>query len=394
MDAVIRFAGWMGFALVGVAIGGCATAAAPTTRAQAPAAPPGPILPPGPIAASPTVTQASARAAAAPAIIPAGGPTPEQATTQIRVVAMIGPDVVVTDDEVWQMVRQKAFEYVHLADAERKAREKELFREELRTLIERELILSDFVAKIKKQKPEVLYQLEEETQQMAHRQIKEFKRRNGITSEAQFTAAMKAQGLTIKTFRRHLERNAMLNIYLGQFLHDLGKRTSLAEVRLYYDSHPDELRVEDRVKWLDLFVSYRHPRFGNTVEARRYAEDLLRRARAGEDFVKLVKECGHGDSALRDGEGAGQKRGEITPRELEPVVFGLAAGEIKGPVATQTGFHIIKVLERDVAGVRPFDEKTQAAIRARIAALAQKAEYEKLIETLWRKTTVKVMDLP
>jgi hypothetical protein len=305
---------------------------------------------------------------------------------------MIGPDVVITDEEVWQMVRQKAGEYVPLPDAERKAREKQLFREELRALIDRELILADFLGKIKKQKPEVLYQLEEETQQMAQRQIKEFKKRNEFTNEAQFTAAMKAQGLTIKTFRRHLERQAMLNIYLGQFLHDLGKRTSLAEVRLYYDTHPEELRIEDRVKWLDLFVSYR--RFSDTVEARRYAEDLLRRARAGEDFVKLVREHGHGDSALRDGEGAGQKRGEITPRELEPVVFGMAAGELKGPVATPTGFHILKVLERDVAGVRPFDEKTQAAIRSLLAARAQKAEYDKLIETLWRKTTVKVMDLP
>jgi hypothetical protein len=361
-------------------------------RPQAPAEPTGPISLPGPIETTPTVRQTATTVTTEPTVFPAGEPTPDQATTQVRVVAMIGTDVVITDDEVWQMVRQKAFEYVRLTGTERAAREKEMFREELRRLIERELVLSDFLGKIKKQKPQVLAQLEEETQQMARRQIKEFKKHNNITNEAQFTEAMKIQGLTIKSLRRQLERNAMMQIYMGQFLHDLGKRTSLAEVRLYYDSHPDQLRVEDRAKWLDLFISYR--RFANTVEARRYADDLLRRARAGEDFVKLVKEHGHGDSVLRDGEGAGQKHGEITPPELEPVVFSMTAGQIKGPIATETGFHIVKVLERDVAGMRPFDETTQSAIRARLAALAQKAEYEKLIETLWRKTTVKVMGLP
>jgi peptidyl-prolyl cis-trans isomerase SurA len=370
-------------------------------RAQSPDGPQppaGPIVPPaGPLA--PSADPGWTPSAPAPAsqtavanVVPAGGPSPALATTQIRVVAMIGSDVVITDDEVWQMVRQRAVEYVRLAGTDRDAREKELFREELLKLIERELILTDFLAKVKKNKPQALDQIKEDAAQQAARHVREFKKINNFKTEAEFNQVLKAQGLSIKALQRQLERNAMMNMYLSMFLKDLGKKVSLAEVMRYYEEHPDEFRVEDRVKWLDLFVSYR--RFNTTVEARQHAEGLLRQIRDGADFAQVVKQHGHGDSPLRDGEGIGQKRGEIVPPELEPTLFALEAGQVSDLIPTETGFHVVKVVERDVAGVLPFDEKVQTAIRNKLTAQLQKVEYEKLIEDLWRKTTVKVIEAP
>jgi parvulin-like peptidyl-prolyl isomerase len=305
----------------------------------------------------------------------------------------VGSDTYVTDDEVWQMVRQRAGEYIKLVGTDRDVREKELFREELRRLIERELILQDFMTKIKKNKPQVLEELKQEANRTAARQLKEFKRVNKFPTEEAFTEALKAQGMSLKGLQRQLERNAMMNIYLGQVMKDKGvKGVSLAVVQRYYDEHPDEFKVEDRLKWQDLFVAYR--RFATTVEARQYAETVLKQAQGGADFVGLVKQYGHGDSALRDGEGIGTKPGEISPAELEPTLLKMSAGQLSGIVATETGFHIVKVLEREAAGVRPFDEKTQTAIRNRLAGEAQKVEYEKLIAELWWKTTVRVIELP
>lgn len=326
----------------------------------------------------------------APDVVPAS--VADKATTQVRVVALIGSDVVITDDEVWQLVRQRAPDYVRLTGAERDAKEKEIFQEVLRTLIERELIVSDFLGKIKKNKPQVADDLKEEAGRMAAKQMRAIKDTYKMSSEAEFQHAMQSMGLSVKGLRRHLERKAIADIYLGQYMKDKGKGASLAEVRKYYDDHPDEFKVEDRVKWLDLFVSYRQ--FDSTVAARQYAENLHRQAAGGADFVGLVKQHGHGDSKLRDGEGIGTKRGEIVPRELEATVFATPAGQVSGLVATDTGFHVVKVLERDVAGVRPFDEKAQTAIRNRLTAQVQKVEYERLIEDLWRKTTVKIVDEP
>ncbi|HVK16264.1 MAG TPA: peptidyl-prolyl cis-trans isomerase [Fimbriiglobus sp.] len=363
-------------------------------RAQSPDGPKAPdapvVFPADPASTTPAPAPVSQTAVAS--VVPASGPSPDQATTQIRPVAMIGTDVVITDDEVWQMVRQRAVEYIRLTGTDRDAREKELFREELRKLIDRELILADFLAKVKKNKPHLVDVIKDDAARQVTRQIREIKKQNNFKTEAEFAEVLKAQGISAQALKRQLERNAMMNMYLGQFLKDKANVASLAEVVRYYEEHPDEFKVEDRLKWLDLFVSYR--RFNTTVEARQYAEHLLKQIRDGADFVQVVKQHGHGDSALRDGEGVGTKRGEVKPPELESMLFGMTAGQVSDLIPTETGFHVVKVLERDVAGVRPFDEKTQTFIRNKLGALVQKAEYDKLIEDLWRKTNVEVMGVP
>src|SRR5581483_850814 len=113
-----------------------------------------------------------------------------------------------------QMVRQRAAEYVRLAGTDRDAREKELFREELRKLIERELILSDFLAKVKKNKPQALDELQEEAARQA---TKEIKKQNNFKTEAEFAEVLKAQGISAKALQRHLERAAMMNMYLASY---------------------------------------------------------------------------------------------------------------------------------------------------------------------------------
>ena len=329
-------------------------------------------------------------------IIPASAETagldPNQAETQVRVVAMIGSDVVITDDEVWQMVRQRAKDYVKLQGAERTTTEKRVFQEELRKLIERELIIADFLGKVKENKPEALYDIDQQADRMANQQLDSFKRENNLNDEERFQAALQVQGLTAKGITRQLRRSSIMNMYLQQMVKDKERDASLSEVRDYYRTHPKEFEMQDRVKWLDLFVSY--SRFNTEAEAKQAAESLYRQAIAGADFVKLVKEHGHGDSALRNGDGLGDKPGEIQPAELEPTVLRLTKDQVSAPIPTRTGFHIIKVTERQVAGIRPFDKLTQLAIREKLAVGVRRAEFERLIDDLWRKTTVRITELP
>jgi parvulin-like peptidyl-prolyl isomerase len=105
-----------------------------------------------------------------------------------------------------------------------------------------------------------------------------------------------------------------------------------------------------------------------------------------------VKEKGHGDSLLREGAGVGEKRGDIRPAELEETVFSIKAGNISGVLATESGYHIVKVLEREVAGTRKFDDKLQTEIRAKLMNLSTKVERDKMVAALWRSTGVTIQD--
>jgi len=78
---------------------------------------------------------------------------------------------------------------------------------------------------------------------------------------------------------------------------------------------------------------------------RKKAEELLKRARAGEDFAKLAKENSE-DPGSKDKGGEYQfSRGQMVG-EFETAAFSLKTNEISDIVTTQFGYHIIKLSEK------------------------------------------------
>ncbi|MBI2897383.1 MAG: peptidyl-prolyl cis-trans isomerase [Deltaproteobacteria bacterium] len=82
------------------------------------------------------------------------------------------------------------------------------------------------------------------------------------------------------------------------------------------------------------------------AEARARAEEVLRKARAGEDFTALARE--YTDEPQRPGRTAGDLgrfgRGQMVP-EFETAVFGMRPGAISDIVETPFGYHVIKRTE-------------------------------------------------
>ncbi|HEY8505505.1 MAG TPA: peptidyl-prolyl cis-trans isomerase, partial [Gemmataceae bacterium] len=297
---------------------------------------------------------------------------PPDAEPQVRIVAMVGKTPVY-DGEVREAVSQRLAELIDLAPAARAARRDEIYREELRRLVERELILTDMFAKLEKARPQVIEELREAAAKEADKRFREFRKQRGLSGEEEFESLLRSQGLSLKGLRRQIERNFMMSEYIRNLVFPKVNRISLGQIREYYDEHPEEFRAEDRVKWQDLFV--RADQFPSRQEAKRFAEQLAARARGGEDFVELVKQYDQGDSVLRDGAGVGEKRGEIRPPEVEAVVFSLKEGEVGPVVEMAGGFHVVRVAQRQYAGQRPFDIETQNEIRRKLQNRLGQVEY-------------------
>ncbi len=83
------------------------------------------------------------------------------------------------------------------------------------------------------------------------------------------------------------------------------------------------------------------------AEIRKKAEGVLARAKAGEDFEKLVKNYSE-DPGSKDKGGLYEKfpRGRMVP-EFEDASFNLPIGSISDLVETAYGFHIIKIESRE-----------------------------------------------
>lgn len=377
-------------------------AAQPVARPQMPADPTAPV--PAAALAAPIPGQPAGPAPATPASYSPerdgkpGQPKPElPGDPRIKIVAIVGGNIV-TDEEVWEAARQRMREYISQVDGPRgptvvkdAEKEKAVYRDELRRIIERELILNEMYTRLKKAgKTAVIDEIKGFAGKAADRSLREMGWKPE-TDEA-FRSVLLSQGLTVPVIHRQIERQIMADEYVRTMLKERGRSVGLTELRAYYDAHPDEFRTADRVKWQDIFISVN--KFPTARGAYDHALAVRQQAAGGGDFAALSKQYDHGLSGLKGGVGIGTERGQIQPAEVEPAVWALKAGEVSGLVETAAGYHVLKVTEREYAGVKPFDEKVQAEIRRKMTRQLQEREYKRMVEDLWWKAPPRIVAAP
>ncbi len=275
-----------------------------------------------------------------------------------------------------------------LPEAERAAKQAQIFREGLQQIIDREIILQDAFARLSKAGAPYIDKLKAAAGKEFDKTLRAMRTRAHVKTDEEFKELLRAQGQTVEGVRRQFERNFMAREYMRSRIYPMVERaTGHQQILEYYQEHPGEFQAVDGVQWQDIFIDA--GRYRTREEARAFAEGLAARARKGEDFAKLMK-YDNGDSTYRNGEGFGRRRGEIKPLQAEPLLFRMKDGEVGPVIEIPTGFHVIRLVKRTHAGLLPFDEKLQNEIRRKLQNLAFERESKKLLAELKQKATVEI----
>jgi len=138
------------------------------------------------------------------------------------------------------------------------------------------------------------------------------------------------------------------------------------DLERYYSENRDRYRIQERSRVTHILLKTTEKSAEEIKKIEAKAQDILKQAHAGKDFAELAKTNSEDSvSAAKGGEIGWITRGQTVP-EFERRAFTMKPGEMSDVVKTQYGFHILKLLAREEARLKPLKE-VEVSIREEFA---------------------------
>ncbi|MBM3864167.1 MAG: hypothetical protein FJ385_09530, partial [Verrucomicrobia bacterium] len=252
----------------------------------------------------------------------------------------------------------------------------------LQELIDRRIILDEFKQLGAEMRSS---SVEEEVK----RQIRELY--NG--DQAKFQEELKRNRLTMEGFREMTKEKLVVQAMRSQQFSDAPPPLP-DEVRREYDEVKHSLRDTsgDVLTFRKIFIPAMDPQQpANPPEVQlALAEDIVRRASAGEDFAALAKEHSRDAFAADGGLQENVPRADLSPEFAALVVDG-GEGRLVGPLRDREGFTVVQVI-RIEHGPVPSLEQVREAIEQRVSRRKTSAQYERWMESRRKRAMIDIRD--
>jgi len=148
-----------------------------------------------------------------------------------------------------------------------------------------------------------------------------------------------------------------------------------AQLKAYYDEQkaktPERYTQPEQRRVRHILLQVTDPKEDAAVKAK--AEAILKRAQGGEDFSKLAKEFSQDTGSAQQGGDLGWSERKVWVAAFAEAAFSMKEGEIRGPVKTQFGYHLLKL-----DGIQPATVKTFEQSKSDLEAEYRRNEAERL----------------
>lgn len=171
--------------------------------------------------------------------------------------------------------------------------------------------------------------------------------------------------------------------YVELKLADTAAQVSVDEaaLRAHYDQIKDRFSNPERRHGRHILITTSKDM--DDAAAKRQAEEVLAKLKAGADFAALAKQYSKDPGSASKGGDLGWATKGMFVGPFEDALFSMTTGELRGPVKTEFGYHVLRLDESEGGGTKSFDQ-----VRAEVEA-DLKSERAR---TLFYETTQKLAD--
>jgi peptidyl-prolyl cis-trans isomerase SurA len=216
-------------------------------------------------------------------------------------------------------------------------------RELLRDLIDRQLLLS----KAKE------LDITGETELV--KRLDDMRKQNNLPSMEALQKAAEDQGVSWEDFKQSIRSQIIAQEVIRD---EVGRHVNVSpsELQNYYNQHKDDYNQPEQVRLSEILIPTANPDDASQVDAaKKKADDVYSKLKAGGDFTDIAKSASGGPTAAQGGDLGDFKQGQLA-KQLEDQTFNLQPGQYTEPIRTKQGFVILKVTQHTAAGIQPYKE--------------------------------------
>ena len=169
--------------------------------------------------------------------------------------------------------------------------------------------------------------------------------------EAEIRAAYEKNKSKYQVPERRVAGYALVDV--NQFRQNVHVSDDMLKVQ--YQANIQQYQVPNRVHVEHILFMTGGKTDAEVEEIRKKAEDVLKQAKKGGKFEDLAKKYSEDAAKDKGGDIGWIGEGQALP-EYEKAAFSLPVGSTSDLIRTQIGIYIIKVLEKETAHTKPFDE--------------------------------------
>ena len=174
-------------------------------------------------------------------------------------------------------------------------------------------------------------------------------------SEKDFLRSLKSIGYTMETFEHDVDKNMLVIKFFEEEIIAKAKATE-EYLRDYYEKNKKDFVRPEGIRLRHILIKVPPAATKEEREIlKKEAEDVLAKAKSGEDFADLAYKHSMDDWRVKGGDLGLVHEGRLAP-EIAEVAFKLEPGQISGLIETINGYHIMKMEEKVPASQLSFDE--------------------------------------
>jgi len=187
-----------------------------------------------------------------------------------------------------------------------------------------------------------------------------------------------------KDVKEHLLRMKLVR-------HELKSKIMITEEEIgeYYRQNRENYEGKEAVRLKHILLIF--PRGADEkakTTLRAEADAILARLQKGESFDIIASRYSQGPAAAAGGDIGFVEKGSMQP-VVDSVAFSLKKDELSGVIESPIGFHIIKVIDKRGAGIKPI-ESVREEIKAKIEEDKWDKKYLEWIKELRKKSVIEI----